>query len=161
MSNYQRKIAPGLTALQEITNRMNESNSDIVQDYRYDLMEAEELLNNPFQTIPAERFIHITTSFCDQEGNSDNADDDDIRVDREISAAALYIALDAYVKYYNPEYKLQVSIQTLENWLNTQKALLRTTSKNYEFIEDEGLTVADYDTDYGSLDVFIEFGVSY
>ncbi|MXV76051.1 hypothetical protein F4Z99_17475 [Candidatus Poribacteria bacterium] len=161
MSNYQRKIAPGIALLSEAISRINQSNSDIAHAWVDDLSVAQNVLENPFQTVPKEHGIHITTSFCDPEGNSDNADDDDISFEREISAALLHTLLSHHVKYYNPEYKLQVSLQSLENWLNTQKALLRTTSKDYEFIEDEGITVADYKTDDGSIDVFIEYYVNY
>ena len=67
---YQRKIKPAANLLAEITNKMNDSNNDIIHDYRYELLIVEDLLENPFQTVPPTHFIHITTSFCDPDGSA-------------------------------------------------------------------------------------------
>ena len=79
--------------------------------------------------------------------------------------------LSEHVKAYDSSYKLErrnpkwdqipTTISELEDWLNNQKALLRTVDKQEPFIQEEGLTVADYPTEYGSIDFFIEYGVSY
>ena len=161
MRNYRKKIEASLQKLNKVIEKMNQSNSDIIFDWRHDLLRAEELLLNPFQTVPAERYIQITSSFCDSNSDSTNCDDDHIDIDREISAAMLYTILTAYVKLYDPKYRLQVSLQDLEDWLNMQKALLKTTHKDEEIIEGAGLTIADYKTNYGSIDFFIEFAVCY
>jgi len=164
MSNYQRKIAPGLELLITAIGRVNESNSDLAHEWVDDLSAAQDALENPFQTVPPQRYIHITTSFCDKDGSSYRSDDDDIDVNREISAAMLYSLLNAHIKAYDPSYRIQVNIPDLEDWLNTQYALLRTVNRfdyDYPTIEDKGLTVANIKTDYGSIDFFIEFGIIY
>ena len=162
MSVYKRKITPALKNLDFLDDKVIQLNSDLAHDVHCAIIDIEDLLVNPFQTVPAERFIHITTSFCDHDGSSDKAHDDDIYIDREISAAALYIELDAHVKSYDPNYRLSVSIQDLEVWLMQQTALLRTVrGSDFGCVEESGLTVANFKTDYGSIDYFIEFGISF
>ena len=161
---YQQKIAPALKLLKEAIKRINESNSDIAHSYVDDLTIVQEVLENPFQTIPPERYIHITTSFCDPEGSSDKAHDDRINFHREITPAMLYSKLDEHVKSYNPNYYLQVNLHEIEEWINTQHTLLKTANRfDYDspIIEDEGLTIADFKTNYGSIDFFIEFGINF
>ena len=162
MSIYTQKVRPASQAISELINNLVESNSDIVHDIRYKLLDIEDLIDNPFQKVPTERFIHITTSFCDPDGSAYKSHDDDISFEREISAANLYIELKAHVEYYDPEYKLNLNIQDLENWLMQQTALLRTVRGNdFGCVEDTGTTVGDFKTKYGSIDFFIEYGISF
>ena len=128
------------------------------------------MIENPFRTVPPERYIQISTSFCQPDGNSDNAHDDTIYFNREISAALLYTILKRHMSHYEKDshYEIQETkqkltnpIQILEEWLEQQKALYKTTGPNEETIEDTGLTIADYKTSFGSIDIFIEYGISY
>ena len=162
LPTHENKIAPGIQLLIAAASRLNARNDDLSHDIYYDLTQAEDLLLNRFQTVPADRSIHITTSFCDPDGSAYKSDDDDIGFEREISAANLYISLKAHVEYYDPEYKLNVNIQDLEDWLTEQTPFLKTVKHNdLGCIEDTGLTVADFKTDYGSIDFFIEYGISF
>ena len=163
-NSYKNKIKKGLELLNEIMNNMNESNNDTVNEYRYDLFEVENLLEYPFQTIPASRYIQITTSFCDPDGSAYKSHDDTISFNREISTAMLYSMLKEHVQYYDPSYTIQADLAELEEWLNTQQGLLQTVDQvGYEAptIEDTGLTVFDIKTEFGSIDVFIEYGISF
>ena len=162
MSNaYQQKIAPARDKIYELSSRLNKSNSDYAHDIRYELLEIEELLLNPFQTVPTRHFVHVTTSLCDHDGNSDKAYCDVIvEFDREITAAYLYVALNNYVTDYREGYYLQISLQQLENWLNEQKPLFKSVKKgDSSFIEDTGITIGDFKTDFGSIDFFLEYGL--
>lgn len=144
-----------------ISSGLNESNNDTNHEIAYELNQVEDLLLNPYQTLPKERYIQVTTSFCDHAGNSDKAHDDTILFDWEISAAFLYTWLREHVKYYDDNYHLQCSIRDIEDWLIVQKSLFHTVSKESEFLEESGLTVANFPTEYGSIDFFIEYGFSY
>ena len=163
MQTYREKIAPGIEKLAHAALELNHSNVDWAHEISHQLFEAEDLLLNRFQTVPKERFIHITASLCDPEGSSDKAYCDVIiKFEREITAASLYILLDKYVTGYNKKYYLQVSLQQVEEWLNKQKSLYRTVHRTESgFIEDTGLTIADHKTSYGSIDFFMEYGISF
>lgn len=163
MSNYRKKIAPGVEALVHAYFQLNESNSDLAHDVYCQLIQVENLLLNPFQTVPSRHFIHITTSLCDPDGNSDNAYDDVlVEFDREISAADLYIRLKNYISCPREGYYVQVSLEAVENWLNKQKALYRTVSKTDSgFIDESGMTVGDFKTDFGSIDFCMEYGIQF
>lgn len=160
MQTYQERIAPGIKKIEDALFNLDGSDN-WVNDEIWNAREGIRMIENPFGTIPARRFVHITTSFCDPDGNSDKSHSHSISFDREISAALLYIELLEIVKVYNRKYFLQISIQDIEEWLNNQKALYKTTQHNEEFIEDTGLTVSDMTTEYGSIDFFIEFGIHY
>ena len=161
MSIYKQKVARALDWLGKLTDTLNEYESDLAHEVRHELIEIEDLLINPFQTVPKQHFIHVTTSLCDHDGNSDKAYCDVIvEFEQEISAAYLYVALSKYVRDYREGYYLQVSLQQIETWLNEQKALFRTVSKfDTGFIEDSGITICDFKTDFGSIDCFMEYGI--
>ena len=162
MSRYRKKISRGLNKLSEISNRLNESDSNESHEICYELQEVENLLINPLQTIPTERYIQITTSFCDEGGSAYKSHDDEISFNREISPALLYTMLNNHIKNYNNEYRINSNIQELENWLNEQQGLLFTVNKyDCHLIEDTGLTVFDTKTEHGSIGVFIEYGINY
>ena len=163
MSNaaYLRKIAPARNKLDELSTRLNQSNSDYAHEIYYELTEVEELLINPFQTVPKEHFVHVTTTLCDENGDSDKAYCDLItEFDREITAGHLYVKLKNYVEDYREGYYLQISLQQLEDWLNQQKPLFKTVKKGESFIEDSGITIGDFKTDFGSIDFFLEYGIN-
>ena len=164
MQTYKEKIAPGIELLANVSLDLNSSDVDWAHELSHQLFEAEDLLLNPFQTVPAERYIHCTSSFCQPNGDSYKAHNDIIvEFTREITAAALYVKLQEYIRNYEPHYTPQVSLKVLEDWLNEQKALYKT-AKHYDLpgcLEDTGLTIGDFKTNYGSIDFFIEYGITY
>lgn len=161
MSNYHKKIRNGIKTIENALDILNQSNENWISNEIWNIRHGIRMIENPFQTLPVERYVHITVSFCDPEGSSDNADDLDIDFNREISAGLLYTMLAKIVKSYNEDYKLQVSLSDIEEWLNKQKPLYQTTCPDEPFVHETGLTVADYKTDYGSINFFIEFGINY
>ena len=163
MPSYREKIAPGIEQLNKVMSELNQSNSDLAHSVYYDLCEVEDMFLNRFRTVPKTHFVHITTSLCDPDGNSDNAYNDDlVEFEREISAAALYIKLQKYIACPKEGYHVQVSLQDIENWLNKQKALYQTVSKtDSSFIEESGLTVGEFKTDFGSIDFCMEYGIDF
>ena len=163
VSNYRQKIKPGLKRLQQIMSELNESNNDLAHSIYYDLYEVEDLFLYPFQTVPKKRFIHVTSRMRDHKGNFHKSYYDIVaEFEREISAAKLYIALQIYVRHYKEGYYLQASLQTIEKWLNEQKALYKTVKEADScLIEDTSLTIGNFKTDYGSIDFFIEYGIDF
>ena len=163
--NYRKKIFKGIDKLAHATLALGNSNVNWIDDIYHDLTIAEDLLLNPFQTVPIDRLIHITISFCDHDRNSDKSHNAEIGFKREISAADIYIFLKECVKDYEDEIigpaELHVNIQDIEEWLNQQKPLLKTTTQDEPFIEDTGLTVCDMKTEYGSIDLFMEYGINH
>ena len=163
--NYRKKIFKGIDKLAHATLALGDSNVNWIDDIYHDLTIAEDLLLNPFQTVPIGRIIHITISFCDHDGDSHKSHNAEIGFEREISAADIYIFLKECVKDYEDEIieqaKLHISIQDIEKWLNEQKPLLKTTTQNEPFIEDTGLTVCDMKTEYGSINFFMEYAINH
>ena len=156
---YKQKIFRGIEAMShailalENTPAYNHSRQ-LINDLWY----AQDLLINPYQTLPKRHFIQITSSFCDKAGNSDKAHDHHISFEREISAALLYLHLDEHIKHYDHNWHIQCDINYLEDWLMHQKSLFTTVDKEYGMVQEEGLTVADWPTEWGSIDFFIEYG---
>ena len=158
---YLRKIDPARDKLVELSNRLNESNNDLAHNVRYELLEIDDLLLHPFQTVPKVHFVHVTTSICDPEGNAGTAYCDEIiEFEREISAAFLYVALSKYIFDYREGYHIQISLQQLEDWLNLQKAHFKSVKRgDSPFTDETGLTIGNFKTDYGSIDFFLEYGL--
>ena len=163
MKNYKARLKPGLEKLSELSDKLNCSKSDLAHEIHCELLDIEDLLINPLQSVPKNRYIHMITSFCNHECDSHKAHSDIIvEFQQEVSPAALYIAIEAHIKSCEEEYNIRADMQEIEEWLNKQKALYKTAKHtDYGFIEDTGLTVADIKTDYGSIDFFMEFAINY
>ena len=108
---------------------------------------AIDHLENPFQTRPQNRFINMIVSICDPEGNSHKSYNEQLDFKWEINPAFLYIALKEMISHYsNSKYKMFVTIQDIEEWLNNMKGLAFTADLSYDgFIPEEGLTIAKGD----------------
>ena len=161
MPTYKEKIAPSIDRIRKLSDTLNLSNNEMAHEIRWELLEIEDMMDNPFQTIPTKHFVHVTASLCDPEGNSDKSYSDVlIDFDREVSESMLYLKIEEYMGHYALEYTPQVSLGDLEDWLNQQKSHYLSVEKNdLGFIEDTGLTVGKFKTSYGSIDFFIEYAL--